>query len=69
MIHFLTLLLNFWRHRYHILMPSIVFSLIALFISLSQPVFFEVTTTLYLDKEKAESPLLKISQKKTMPQF
>lgn len=59
MIHFLTLLLNFWRHRYHILMPSIVFSLIALFISLSQPVFFEVTTTLYLDKEKAESPLLK----------
>jgi hypothetical protein len=40
-------------------MPSIVFSLIALFISLSQPVLFEVTTTLYLDKEKAESPLLK----------
>lgn len=59
MIHFLTLLLNFWRHRYHILVPSLVFSIIALFISLSQPVLFEVTTTLYLDKEKAESPLLK----------
>lgn len=59
MIHFLIVLFNFWRHRYIILMPAIVFSLIALFISLSQPVLFKVDTTLYLAKEKAESPLLK----------
>ncbi len=59
MIHFLTLLFNFWNYRYHILVPAIVFTMTALFISLSQPVLFEATTTLYLDKEKAGSPLLK----------
>lgn len=58
MTRLVILLAEIWRYRMRLLLPTILFPVLAVAWSMGNPPVFEATTTLSLDKEKVRSPLL-----------